>query len=100
MLGYSAPSVLQVGESLNSLEVGTPLLRNIQPYLEILEGGDETVDLEAENYRQYIHIRINNYRKTFDETGQMSTANHYSEISRCAEQDYREHIHGEEEKSS
>jgi hypothetical protein len=44
----------------------------MQPYFEIVEGSDTTVDLEKENYRQYIHIRVNNIIKNFDEDGMMS----------------------------
>lgn len=70
-------------------------LNTTQPFFEIVEGGT-TVDLDAEEYRQYIHVRVNNYRKYFDENGNMETTNHFSEITRCTKNFYKEFAHGEE----
>lgn len=54
-------------------EVGKIGIKDVaKPLFEIVEFGDNTVDLESEDYRRYIHIRLNNVIKTFDETGKMS----------------------------
>ena len=55
----------------------------MQPYFEIVEGSDTTVDLEKENYKKYIHIRVNNIIKKFDQDGMMTVENNYSELRRC-----------------
>ena len=61
MLGYNAPDVLQVGESLQVSEAGTVMLREQQPFLEILQDStSNTIDLEQQDYRRYIHIRVKN----------------------------------------
>ena len=36
-----------------------------KPLIEILEFEDTTVDLEEEDYRQYIHIRLRNIIRTY-----------------------------------
>lgn len=37
-----------------------------KPLFEILEFGDKTVDLDAEDYRRYVHIRLNNIVKKYE----------------------------------
>ena len=67
MLGFQGPDILQVSEKFDHQYAGVQKLALMQPYLEILEGGDNTVDLEAQDYRRFIHLRVNNIVKNFDE---------------------------------
>lgn len=83
MLGFEGPEILQVEEKLDAEYAGIQKLALMQPYFEILEGGDSTVDLDAEDYKRFIHIRVNNIIKNHDENGEMSVVNNYSEVRRC-----------------
>jgi hypothetical protein len=57
--------------------------------LEILENGDNTVDLVALDYQKYIHIRLNNIIKTFDENGVMTVENNYYPVPQCNEDNFK-----------
>jgi hypothetical protein len=47
--------------------VGIIPIKNVSKILfEVLEFGDNTVDLDTDDYRKYVHIRANNIIKTFD----------------------------------
>jgi hypothetical protein len=53
---------------------------------EILENGDNTIDLEEieGGYNQYINIRLNNVVKTFvPETGEFIVKDNYHDLQRC-----------------
>jgi len=58
-----------------------------KPLFEILEGGDSTVDLEEENYRQYIHVRLRNVIKEYPD-GELKITNNYYPMAKCTENDF------------
>ena len=63
-------------EQMNYEHVGKCFLnQTAKPLLEILENGDNTVDLVDKDYKRYIHIRLNQIIKTFDEYGQVKVDN-------------------------
>lgn len=67
-------------------EVGRIVVTGVaKPLLEILAGGDKTVDLEAEDYNRYIHIRLDNIIKKFEGETMIRTDNYYP-ITRCREE--------------
>lgn len=52
MLGLDDPYISSLEETMNYEEVGkVPFSELAKPLFEILEGGDTTVDLDAENFR-------------------------------------------------
>ena len=59
-----------------------------KPIFTILEGGSEnpfqTVELDKES-RKYIHVRVNNIVKTYDEDGEMNKTNNFFDLSKCQE---------------
>lgn len=57
--------------------------------LEILENGDNTVDLEAENYRRYIHIKVVNIIKSFDDQGDMTVELNDYPVPKCTEDNFK-----------
>lgn len=48
-----------------------------RPLLEIQQGGDTTIDLDAIDYRRFFHVRINNIEKKFNKEGKMEKSNTY-----------------------
>ena len=56
--------------------------------LEVVEGGDYTVDLDAVDYRRFIHIRADLIEKKFvgDEIVRTDT---YYDLERCLEEDFQ-----------
>ena len=59
---------------------------------EILENGDNTVNLEdvEGGYKQYINIRLNNQVKTFiSETKTFDVKNNYFNLQRCVESNFQ-----------
>lgn len=57
--------------------------------LEILENGDNTVDLEAENYKRYIRIKVVNIIKSFDDQGDMSVELNDYPVPKCTEDNFQ-----------
>lgn len=49
------------------------------------------MDLDAVEggYEQYMHLRVNNIVKTFDDEGVMTTTNNYYPLQRCSEESFR-----------
>ena len=58
-----------------------------KPLLEILNGGDYTVDLEEADYRRYIHLRADHIEKKF-ENGEIVRTDTYYDLVRCKEEDF------------
>jgi len=60
-----------------------------KPVFTILMGGSdnpfETVELTNDT-RQYVHVRLNNIVKTYDDEGNMTKTNNYSPVVRCSEE--------------
>lgn len=59
-----------------------------KPLLEILENGDNTVDLEAENYKRYIHIKVVNIIKSFD-NGELTVELNDYPVSKCTKENFQ-----------
>ena len=73
---------------MNYEEVGkVPFSKVSKPLLEIVEGGDNTVDLDAIDYMRYIHIRADLIEKKFV-NGEMVRTDTYYDFVRCEEQDF------------
>ena len=69
-------------------EVGQAYLNlTAKPLFEILEKGDNTVDLEKENYKKYIHIRLINIVKTF-KNDKFIVENNYYPVVRCTSENF------------
>lgn len=89
MLGFAAPKISSVEEGMDYDEVGrVPFSQVSKPLLEILEGGDSTVDLEALDYRRFIHIRADHIEKKFV-NGEMVRTDTYYDVVRCKEEDFQ-----------
>ena len=66
MLEYDDPDISSIAEMMNYEKVGKVPFRDISlPLLEIHSGGDQTVDLEQDDYRKYFHMRVRNIEKIF-----------------------------------
>jgi hypothetical protein len=88
MLGFAAPKISSVQEGMDYLEVGkVPFSDVSKPLLEILQGGDSTVDLDEIDYRRYIHIRVDHIEKKFVD-GEMVRTDTYYDVQRCKEEDF------------
>ena len=58
MLEFDDPSISSIEESLNVKEVGkVPYNQLALMFLEVVEYGDYAIDLDALDYKKYIHIR-------------------------------------------
>lgn len=83
MINYDDPTNTSIEQGMIQEDVGMITIVNAsKPLFEIQQGGDNTVNLEAENYKKYMHIRLNNIVKTFD-GDVMTKTNNYYEIDRC-----------------
>lgn len=90
MLQYDDPQNTSIEEGMVQEDVGIiQISTTAKPLFEIQAGGDNTVDLEAENYRRYMHIRLNNIVKTF-EGDVMTKTNNYYELTKCREEFFQE----------
>ena len=88
MLGFAAPKISSVEEGMNYLEVGkVPFSDVSKPLLEIVQGGDSTVDLDEIDYRRFIHIRVDHIEKKF-ENGEIVRTDTYYDVVRCKEEDF------------
>ena len=86
MLQYGDPSMTSIEQGMDQDEVGKLALTTLsKPLLEFFDSGFNSVDLEAENYKQYIHIRLNHITKNF-ENGEMVRTDTYHEMERCKEE--------------
>jgi hypothetical protein len=89
MLGFSAPKISSVEEGMNYDNVGKVGFSKVsKPLLEILEGGDYTVDLDQIDYRRFIHIRADHIEKKFVD-GEMVRTDTYYDLYRCKEEDFQ-----------
>ena len=71
-------------------DVGKIPITNVSKILfEILEFGDSTVDLDQQDYRRYVHIRLNNIIKKW-EGGKWVREDIYYPIFRCTEDLFQE----------
>jgi hypothetical protein len=78
MINYDDPTNTSIEQGMIQEDVGLITLFNAsKPLFEIQQGGDNTVNLEAENYKKYMHIRLNNIIKTFDGDVMTKTNNYY-----------------------
>ena len=81
MILREGPSLSSLAESMDYEAVGRVQIADLPKILfEILENGDNTVNLEdvEGGYRQYINIRLNNQVKTFNsETKTFDVKNNY-----------------------
>lgn len=77
---------------MNYEDVGKrPINETAKPLFEILQGGDSTVDLEAEEYWKYISLRLTNIIKTYDpETGDETKVNLHYPVIRCSEENFKD----------
>jgi stringent starvation protein B len=71
-----------------------PLNKTAKVLYEILENGDNTVNLDTVpgGYRQYLHIRVNNVVKVWsNETGTptLSRTNNYYDLKRCTADNFK-----------
>ena len=66
MLEYDHPDISSIAEMMNYERIGKVPFSDISlPLLEIHQGGDQTVDLELDDYRKYFHMRVRNIEKKF-----------------------------------
>ena len=78
---------------MNYGEVGKVPFSNVsKPLLEIVEGGDSNVDLDAIYYRRYIHIRADLIEKKFVD-GEMVRTDTYYDLVRCEEEDFMSNVY-------
>ena len=69
------PNMTSLEEQMKYLTVSkVPIDGTAKVLFEILEGGDNTVDLDAVEggFEQYVHVRLANIIKTFDDAGEMT----------------------------
>ena len=75
-------------EQMHYSEVGKAFLnQTAKPLLEILEKGDSTVDLDKEDYKRYINIRVNNKKMIFVD-GELKDQNDYYPVKKCSEDNF------------
>jgi len=87
MFSRDDPNMTSLEEQMKYAEVNTvPINETAKVLFEILEGGDNTVDLDAVEggFEQYVHIRLANIIKTFDEAGEMTKEVKYFPLKRCS----------------
>ena len=80
MFNRNDPNMTSLEEQMNYDDVGKVYTKQTAKVLfEILEGGDNTIDLDTVEggYQQYIHLRLNNIIKTFDADGNMEQVSKY-----------------------
>lgn len=83
MLQYDGPDISSIAEEMKYEKVGKVNYGDISlPLLEIVQGGDSTVDLEEDDYRKYFHMRVRNIRKNFVD-GEMVRSDEFFYIERC-----------------
>ena len=80
MIGKDDNRIVSLSEGMDYEEIGKVYIWNetAKPLLEILENGDSTFDLEKPNTfgftaERYIHKRLTQVIKTFDENGELTT---------------------------
>ena len=56
-------------------------------FLEVVEYGDYAIDLDALDYKKYIHIRYKQVHKTFED-GVMQERFEFFKYERCTEENY------------
>ena len=91
MFNRDDPNMTSLEEQMSYDDVGKVSTKTTAKVLfEILEGGDNTVDLDAVEggYHQYIHLRLNNIIKTFDADGNMEKVSKYYPLQRCNEDNF------------
>ena len=83
-------SISSLVDQMHYDEVGKAFLnQTAKPLLEILERGDSTIDLESENYKRYINIRVNNKKMTFDDDGELIEQNDFFPVTKCSEYNFQ-----------
>ena len=66
MISYDDPSIMSLTEKLDPAVGQVPYNQLSLTFLEINEGGDFPVDLEAVDYRKYFHLRLRHKELLFD----------------------------------
>jgi len=85
MLQYGEPDISSIAEEMKYEKVGKVNFGEISlPLLEIVQGGDSTVDLEEDDYRKYFHMRVRHIQKNFV-NGVMERTDTFFYIERCSE---------------
>lgn len=94
MLQFDSPDISSIEETMKYNVVGKiKMVSMAKPLFEILEGGDNTVDLEAVDYKKYINIRLVNVVKNIGEDGEVERTDKYYEIERCEKQDFEKNAY-------
>lgn len=65
------------------------LNQTAKPLLEILENGDNPVDLDKEDYKRFINIKLDNIVKTFDSNGELTVEHMYYPVQKCNEENFQ-----------
>jgi hypothetical protein len=88
MLGFMGPKISSVQEGMDYKLVGKRYFTQMsKPLLEILEGGDIPIDIDALDYRKYIHIRVAHIMKNYID-GQLVKHVNYHEVHRCRAENF------------
>ena len=56
-----------------------------KPVLEILQNGDNTIDLESEDFKKYIHIQVVHIQKYFHMDGHRHVEKTAFPVEKCTE---------------
>jgi hypothetical protein len=81
MLEFDEPNISSIAEEIkmhshvNFSDISLPLL-------EIVQGGDSTVDLQLDDYRKYFHMRVRNIEKKFID-GELTRLDTLYQIGPC-----------------
>ena len=87
MISYDDPSIMSLTEKLDPAVGQIPYNQLALTFLEINEGSDEPLDLDALDYRKYFHLRLLHRELLFD-SGSLEKKDSYYEYSRCTEEQY------------
>ena len=80
MLQYADPVNTSIEEGMIQEDVGKIYIPTLaKPLFEVLDAGDNSYDLDANDYKRYIHIRVNNIKKLFN-GDKMTRTDTYHEI--------------------
>ena len=88
MIGLEDPYISSLEQNMDYELVGKVALDTVaKPLIEILEYEDTTVDLEEEDYRQYIHLRLRNIIKSYPDDV-YNVESKYFPIEKCTADDF------------
>lgn len=90
MLQYADPVNTSIEEGMIQEDVGKIYIPTLaKPLFEVLDAGDNSYDLDANDYKRYMHIRVNNIKKLFN-GDKMTRTDTYHEIQRCTEDGFQQ----------